>query len=561
MKTRTLARSFVLSAALCVIFLPDSVLSREEVSPVSKALAALERSRGPCDRVAWHADGKRIKTLSGNLSGPGATGSPQQAAKAFLSENAELLRLKALLSDLHMEETRLSPAGYHVRFAGRYGGLPVFNDRIEVHLSKDVRVFLVQSDHHAVTGLRTRPSLSGLAAIRIARDNFSKNFRTRKNKTGLSPEAVHGKLRFTNDPEARLGVFMKAGRAHLAYRFGLVVENPAAASEYVVDAHSGKILQTRSLVQEVMLDGHGDADSALLSGAYLERDLLDITRFFGLHLLIGPYVNVTDRIEAPRQIVGTLGYVLLLDRGFQFRRDETQFEHVVCYYHIDSNQRYIQSLGFSDVNNRRQAIDPHGLSGADNAHYLGFPIGAGWIAMGDGGVDDGEDADVILHEYGHAIQDNQTVGKYFGLAIETGAQGEGFSDYWAASNTHATSVANGFDPACIAEWDSTSYSNTTPPCLRRVDGTKHYPEDLVGQVHSDGEIWSAALWDLFNTLGKATADTLVLQSHFLVPFGPSFSEGAEAILDADAQLFGGANAAAICDVFGARGIPVAGCQG
>ena len=24
---------------------------------------------------------------------------------------------------------------------------------------------------------------------------------------------------------------------------------------------------------------------------------------------------------------------------------------------------------------------------------------------------------------------------------------------------------------------------------------KHYPEDLVGSVHADGEIWSAALWD------------------------------------------------------------------
>jgi hypothetical protein len=36
-----------------------------------------------------------------------------------------------------------------------------------------------------------------------------------------------------------------------------------------------------------------------------------------------------------------------------------------------------------------------------------------------GGVDDAEDADVILHEYGHAIQDNQVPG--FGSSLEAGA--------------------------------------------------------------------------------------------------------------------------------------------
>ena len=32
------------------------------------------------------------------------------------------------------------------------------------------------------------------------------------------------------------------------------------------------------------------------------------------------------------------------------------------------------------------------------------------IKYGSGGVDDAEDADVILHEYGHSIQDDQVPG-------------------------------------------------------------------------------------------------------------------------------------------------------
>ena len=44
-----------------------------------------------------------------------------------------------------------------------------------------------------------------------------------------------------------------------------------------------------------------------------------------------------------------------------------------------------------------------------------------------------------------------------------------------------------------------------PPCLRRLDGTKHYPEAIVGEVHDDGEIWSAALWQIRGAIGAANA--------------------------------------------------------
>ena len=52
------------------------------------------------------------------------------------------------------------------------------------------------------------------------------------------------------------------------------------------------------------------------------------------------------------------------------------------------------------------------------------------------------------------------------------------------------------DPACVADWDSVSYTSTVPHCLRRVDTNLHYPTDLSGEVHHDGQIWSRALWDI-----------------------------------------------------------------
>ena len=126
--------------------------------------------------------------------------------------------------------------------------------------------------------------------------------------------------------------------------------------------------------------------------------------------------------------------------------------------------------------------------------------------FGKGGVDDAEDAEVIVHEYGHSVQDNQVPG--FGSTPDAGAIGEAFGDYLAV--TVSEHFAPTPDEPCVADWDSTSYTSTVPHCLRRVDGNKHYPEDLVGEVHADGEIWSRALWDIHKALGARLADTIII---------------------------------------------------
>ena len=51
--------------------------------------------------------------------------------------------------------------------------------------------------------------------------------------------------------------------------------------------------------------------------------------------------------------------------------------------------------------------------GADNSFSTDKQDG---IRFGKGGVDDAEDAEVILHEYGHAIQDSQQMPFGFGFS-------------------------------------------------------------------------------------------------------------------------------------------------
>src|ERR1043166_7831483 len=98
--------------------------------------------------------------------------------------------------------------------------------------------------------------------------------------------------------------------------------------------------------------------------------------------------------------------------------------------------------------------------------------------------------------------------------------GEGFGDYLAA--TVSSALTGEFQITCIAEWDATSYAAGVPHCLRTLDSTKHFPQDADGEVHDDGAMWSASLFQIRTSLGAATADKLVIQSHFLLSASANF---------------------------------------
>jgi zinc metalloprotease ZmpB len=107
--------------------------------------------------------------------------------------------------------------------------------------------------------------------------------------------------------------------------------------------------------------------------------------------------------------------------------------------------------------------------------------------------------------------------------------------------------------ACVADWDAVSYTSTVPHCLRRVDQDLHFPADLSGEVHHDGQIWSRALWDIRQALGNVQADTIILQGSFDFS-GTTMPELANRTVAAAQQLYGRAAATVVTRAFAARGI-------
>jgi zinc metalloprotease ZmpB len=97
-------------------------------------------------------------------------------------------------------------------------------------------------------------------------------------------------------------------------------------------------------------------------------------------------------------------------------------------------------------------------------------------------------------------------------------------------------TGNRFQQPCVADCDSTSYTPRDEiHCLRRVDGTKHYPEDVEDEVHADGEMWSAALWQARQAIGDPiTTDRIIVNAQFHFSPDTSFEAAAQTTIDAAA---------------------------
>ncbi len=293
-------------------------------------------------------------------------------------------------------------------------------------------------------------------------------------------------------------------------------------------------------LQDQTLTDRKDADYAALQPAY---HVATLTNLDGSGYLRGDWANVVSETGNP---------AFSATNTFIYNRHQDEFEQVMAYYWVTEAQNYIQQLGFGSgtfpaINKESQDIRVNQW-GVDNSFS--------WdkkdlLRFGKGGVDDAEDAEVVLHEYGHAIQDSQQTPPGFGASVEAGSIGEGFGDYWAVTVSNV--IAPTPDTPCVADWDSVSYTSTVPHCLRRVDSNLHYPQDLNGRVHHDGMIWSRALWDIRQALGHVQADTIILAAQFNVG-EPTMPELAAKTVNTAKALYGNGVANAVKAAFVARGI-------
>lgn len=495
-------------------------------------------------KVRWDRDNYVPKKVYDFETAP-MTGEPRTVAEAFLKENLQVLKISASMEDLRFEQVTESLGGKAVLFQQHFDGIPIHGAWVAIHINNDNRIFMVMNDTVPATTLENKIGKRKGAA-----------FLSDGEIDGIIGKRAKEYGTLATEIQKESMVYAMKGTFRPVWKVKFGTEKPAGSWILFIDRVTGHVIDERNVLRKgvgkgrvfvpnpvVALDRDDlfdlkDGDQALFAPAYRTVQLKELEPG---GFLKGPYVDTTKT----KNSANSAGF------DFRFTRADERFEEVMAYYHIDTLQRYIQSLGFTGsrgVLARPIRVNAHGTR-EDNSFYDPSP-GRKDITFGDGGVDDAEDAEIIVHEYGHAIQDAIVPG--FGQKTEGRAMGEGFGDYLAGSFYYRFKKAS--RKVKLGEWDAKGYQGGPQECLRRLDSPRKYPADMEGEEHSDGVIWSACLWQVRKLLGARKADTVILESHFYLSQYADFKDGAEAIIMAEKNLFGGKRSKGLTRIFRERGI-------
>jgi hypothetical protein len=462
-------------------------------------------------------------------------------ARQYLTENAGGLKLRhADLSDLTHRVTRRGAATTTVRFDQTYRGVPVYGAELAVTLDRQAHVTFVMNGYKPRVELPSvTPTLAASDARRRALAHLGVSAQPRAERMDLV-------------------VWQAKGRSRLAHR--LRVEPGAELVgdwEVLVDATNGEVFRVEdracyrshatlatgtarvfgpdplssaqaSYGATGYVDG-SDADTTQLTSQLANVSLLDIDFSAGLHTLKGPFAEIVD-FEAPFN-----GLFTQASSNFETTRNPDLFEAANVYYHIDAFMRYINTPGPSGLGlsvmpyqyTGGVRFDPSGFNGADNSHYLS---GTGRLSFGEGGVDDAEDADVIIHELGHGLHDWATNG---GLSQVNGLS-EGCGDYVAMSYSRAYNQWPSSAPQYnwVFDWDGHN-----PFWGGRVTNWPNlYPGGLTGQIHTDGQIWATTLMRIWNQLGRQKTDKVFLEGLGMTTGSTNQDDAAQALMQAAFDL-------------------------
>jgi hypothetical protein len=463
-----------------------------------------------------------------SLSGFAQSSENEGAAREWITNHARDLKLKPSDS-FKLSFVFKSTAGETLRFQQMMNDVPVYHSEIIVNFNPSNEiVYTTDSYDNTIENVSTTPALSKQAALDVSSESLK--------ITGVYTVA-----------ENNLIVTRVNDQTKLVYR---VVTNPQSGNGswvVLVDAQNGNVLSTydeaiyhhkKSEISEekkieptpsmaplasttgtamVYLTNplsfahatygqtgysdSNDANSTQLAAARTSVTLPDIDLTSGVYRLRSSYVDIND-FEAP-----TTGVFTQATSAFNFTRDNNAFEAVNIFYHLDLMLRYInETLGINcrpSLNSGVLRFDSSGLSGADNSHYL---PSSDSLAFGEGCVDDAEDSDVIVHEFGHGIHDWMTNGNTSPYI------GEGDSDYWAQSYFRSINQLLPTEEPYqwVFKWDG----HNTCWTGRTTDYFGVYPADLVGlqggAAHTDGQIWATALMQIYDVIGRVKMDKAVL---------------------------------------------------
>jgi hypothetical protein len=259
------------------------------------------------------------------------------------------------------------------------------------------------------------------------------------------------------------------------------------------------------------------------------------------------------------------------------------------------------NFGRGGLGNDPIVADAQDGSGVNNANYSPTPDGTPariQMFLFDGPDPDRDgslDAEIILHEYTHGLTDRMVGGGAGLTSLQSIGLAEGWSDFYAlavlsesSDDPHGVYPTGGYSTYLykglkenyyfgIRRYPYSTDLTKNPLTFKDIDPDQvsahagvprspvyNFDPKKAGEVHAQGEVWCAVLWEaranLIDKHGFETGNQLALQlvtdGLKLSPPNPTFLQARDAILLADRVDTGGENQFELWTAFAKRGMGV-----
>jgi Zn-dependent metalloprotease len=561
----------------------------EDITEANQGLAveALQQLAGaPVTLESNEAGIARVLTMTARFPVAARLTDPAEAAKRFLIDHRDVFKLDAAdAASFIVTRTDVEPKSdlRHITLQRVYNGTPVFQGAITVHMDPGNQVFRVLGDEFYRIGTPTNRQVLTPADAAVAASHAlgianvapvlqsSEGLRTTfSSPRMLDPITVEPRIFHVADGDDRY-----AYQAVVSWLDETRTQNLELA---LIDAMDGTLLDRHNLVNTftgnvftsnplgtrsvVSFDGNPtaspsgwvDATRRTRGNNAIAATDLDRNNSVGANE-IQPTANAADSFDFPFSAAqnASLFREAAVANAFYFVND--YHDRVYAYGFTEASGNFQTSnFGRGGAQNDEVQVDVQDASGTNNANFGTPPDGSRprmqmfLFTLNGGAQEDGDfDGSVIYHEYSHGLSNRLVGGGSTAClgGIQSGGMGEGWGDFLGASFLNDP-VVGGYVTGNLTVGIRRASMANSPFTYNDIrNGTST-------QVHNAGEIWAAALWAARNAVGAATIEQLVVAGMKLTPCNPTMIQARDGIIQADANLNGGANRCALFTAFASR---------
>ena len=236
---------------------------RQATAAQLSALDELKASvNSPNMTTRWNDFGGSPDVLY-DFASPAYTGTPEEAARAFVMQNHELFGVTEL-NNFRVFSSRNALGGHLVRFQQTFNGVAVENGGIGIVMNANKQVIMASGPFFRDVAVNTQPLLSA-AQAKAAADNDLARFHvalpaaaTNLLQNGLS--IVSQQLAAVENIAPTLSIYPTADAYRLAWKVAKFSTNPFGLYMVTVDANSGEILGRKDFLAFQTTPGAETAD-------------------------------------------------------------------------------------------------------------------------------------------------------------------------------------------------------------------------------------------------------------------------------------------------------------